>query len=220
MERRRPSVAARHDPVLWGPVATLPAQDKPHGQSERSMVEPLRWLLERADERNAAADDAEIDRGYRESAQRAVQRLTATRDERLQHQRPTDGEGKVNGHRDQEQESRVSLDGQYQRTSGAGAFQYVASTGKRPRRRWDAARRCGDEAGHDGVTVVALHPTDDGGVRRVASRPTTPERRGGPTDSAARPARTSSTTYAWLVSALAAVVSASTEQSATTRWGA
>src|SRR3954453_1458398 len=134
------------------------------------MVEPLRRLLERPDGRETAADDAEVDRGYREAAERAVQRLTAARDKRLQHQRPTDGEGKMNGHRDQEQESRVALDGQDQRTRGAGAFQYVASTGKRPRRRWDTARCCGDEAGGHGVTVVALHPMDDGGVRRPRVR--------------------------------------------------
>ena len=132
------------------------------GEPEGDVVGPLPALGERADGRDAAADQAEVERGDRQAAERAVERLAPRWQRRGEDRRPAEGEREVHRHRGRELHAGAGAR-DHDGAGGAGAGEEVVAARERDDRGRDAGEGGARHSGGD--DVAAAHAHDDGARR-------------------------------------------------------
>lgn len=128
---RLPSDARRADPTRPrrrpAPPSACPkppsSQHETDREAECDVIGPLRGLLEGADRREAPTDQTEVERGDREPAGRAPQRLMPPRQNLGQGSGPEERERQMNRHGGDHQDGWPSLLRKQQRSGGARTLQ-------------------------------------------------------------------------------------------------
>jgi hypothetical protein len=115
------------------------------------VVGPLARLRQGTDGRQPAADQPEVERGDREAAGEARERLAPARQHAFQRERPAERQRQVDRDGGRQQLERPALARQQQRAGRPRALEDVVAADERDRRRRPAAEDGSGEAGDDRI---------------------------------------------------------------------